>query len=122
MPQLKDYVSDYPLYFVCGFIVWLPVAVWVMGLIHWMIQGDIDVISGLLGSVVAVTLGIFTMRPPVPFMAPLFLFAVLAILAVFPFVRNTLEVMSRELTTIPAPDGISRTLAMLSSIRHDPSL
>jgi ribosomal protein L40E len=91
MPQLRDYVSDYPLYFVCGFIVWLPVAVWVMGLVHWMIQGDLDVLSGFLGSVVAIVLGVFTMRPPVPALAPLFLLAVLAILGFFPYVRSMLE-------------------------------
>jgi hypothetical protein len=91
MPMLRDYVSDHPLFLVCGFIVWIPVAVWVLGMVQWMIQGDLDVISGMLGSILAVVLGLFTMWPPVPALAPLFLFSVIAIIALYPFVRNILE-------------------------------
>jgi hypothetical protein len=91
MPMLNDYISDHPLYMVCGFIVWIPVSVWVMGMVNWMIQGDLDFISGLLGSTVAIVLGVFTMWPPVPALAPLFLFSIIAIIALYPFVRDILE-------------------------------
>jgi len=74
-----------------GCLAWLPLAVWIMACVHWMIGGDIDVITGFAGIAVAVGLGYEAINPPVPQLAPLTVVAVFVTVIMFPFVRTAMD-------------------------------
>jgi hypothetical protein len=78
----------HPLAFAAGCLVWLPVGVWVVALLQWTIQGDIDFISGLIGTLIGITLGLFTMMPPDPTLAPLFFSVAVATVMLFPVLQR----------------------------------
>ncbi|HRJ27169.1 MAG TPA: hypothetical protein PLO61_06635 [Fimbriimonadaceae bacterium] len=45
-------------------LTWILVVVWIVALVGWMVMGEVDVLSGLGGSCLAVALGFFSMNPP----------------------------------------------------------
>jgi len=89
-PTIERIFSS-PWAFVSGCLVWIPVAFWVISLVHWMVQGEVEAGWGIVGIFVAMLLGFTTMLPPRPELGP-FLFAGVVISSVlFPAFRNTLR-------------------------------
>ncbi|MBL8064929.1 MAG: hypothetical protein JNM34_03620 [Chthonomonadaceae bacterium] len=91
-------VTSDPLGAACACIVWLPVAAWLVWMIHWMVSGDIDPVFGFLSLIVAVGLGVMTVSPPMPGMGPLIFLATVGSMVMFPFIR--LSMSRRELASI----------------------
>lgn len=88
---LLERISTNPALFVIGCLVWVPIAICVIALIHWAVAGEIDVVLMILGIGACVALGYFTTNPPHPLMAPVLFFAVFATLVLFPFARRALH-------------------------------
>ncbi len=96
MGDLKDMASNDPGWLFASIVVWIPVSIWVVSLIHWMIQGDIDVLSGFAGSVIGLVLGMLTVKPPFPNSSFLFLGAILAVMFMYPFIKNTVDARAHQ--------------------------
>ena len=95
-----------------GCLAWLPLAVWIMACVHWMIGGDIDVLTGFGGIAVAVGLGYEAINPPVPQMAPLTVVAVFVTVIMFPFVRSAMDKKALRGIDIDALDKAYSSLSM----------
>ncbi len=70
---------------IIGCLAWIPLAVWIVAVVHWMIGGDIDPITGFAALFFAVALGYEAINPPVPELAPITDVAVLVTVIMFPF-------------------------------------
>lgn len=77
---------------ILGCFVWLPIVAIVLFLVNWMIAGDIDVISGILGIGACMGLGFLAWKPPAPYFTPLALLILVATCVLFPFIRSGLTV------------------------------
>lgn len=58
--------SAHPVELILALVIWLPIIVWSILLIHWMVSGDISAETGVGAICIAVTLGYFTVNPPHP--------------------------------------------------------
>ena len=74
-----------------GCLVWIPLTIWILSVVGWTVQGDIDLGTGLVGTVLAFVLGMFTMVPPRPEMAPVLFGASVATVVFFPVFRAVLN-------------------------------
>jgi hypothetical protein len=83
---------------VIGCCIWIPLAVWILSLVGWMVTADIDILTGVLGIWIAIGLGYVAMKPPVPALSPLSFIAVLITLVMYPWARSALN--RRELKSI----------------------
>lgn len=81
-------IATEPWSFFGGILVWLPLAVWIVSLIGWMIAGEIDSLVGFMGILLAVALGALTMSPPDPRLSPVILISVILTTVLFPSVRQ----------------------------------
>ena len=88
---MLEEVGQNPAVFFLGCLVWFPVAVWVLSLLQWMIQGDVEAWIGFPGILLAISLGVLTTWPPDPMLSPLLFTAVLGTVVLFPFVRNVMR-------------------------------
>ncbi len=102
MAPLGLRVFNSPLAFISGCLVWIPVCIWIVSLVHWMIQGDVDFVWGIVGVFVALLLGITTMLPPRPEMSPFLLAGVLITTVLFPVFRTSLTRRALEAVDIDA--------------------
>lgn len=96
--NLSDRISENPLAFAASIAVWIPIAVWIISLIHWMIQGEVDGLLGFIGIVIGVGLGVLTVNPPNPDLAPVVFLAIVATMAFFVPLRNAMN--SRALVAL----------------------
>lgn len=87
---MLDRIIEQPWAFYGGCLVWFPITIWVLSLVQWMITGDVDVLVAIPGIAIGIVLGVLTLNPPDPRLAPVFFFAVLATVLFFPFVRQAL--------------------------------
>ena len=55
MGPLYDTVMSHPQWIAIACVAWIAIAVWIMSLVGWMIQGEVDVLFGVLGIGVAVS-------------------------------------------------------------------
>jgi hypothetical protein len=78
---------------ILGCLVWMPIAVWVISLIHWMIMGELEIPIGIVGVVLGFGLGYTALKPPenMQFLSPLAVFLVVGTVVLYPFLRNTFE-------------------------------
>lgn len=77
---------------IVGCVAWIPLGVWIVSLINWMIAGEVDFLSGVLGIWIAIGLGYLAFNPPPdsPIVSLLTFGAILATIAMYPLVRNAL--------------------------------
>lgn len=66
--MLRDTLFHSPWTILIGCGVWIPLAFWIVGLTHWMIQGDVEFWWGVAGIAIGVGLGVVTMFPSHPMM------------------------------------------------------
>ena len=71
---------------------------WISALVHWMVGGEIELVSGILGIATGLGLGVVCLNPPVPFLQPVAYLAVWGTLVLYPFVRAGLT--QRELRSV----------------------
>ncbi len=88
--MFAERVASNPLGFMSGCLVWIPVSIWVLSMVWWTIQGDVETGFGLLSIGVGITLGVLTVAPPVPSLSPLLFLLVVLTVIMFPFVRAQL--------------------------------
>lgn len=108
--MLRDQLFNNPGSLIAGCAIWIPIGIWVLALVQWAIQGDVDVISALAGIAVGIGLGGTALLARDPYMAPLILVAVLVTMAAFPVVRSSLN--KRALAQIDV-DAIERAYEVL---------
>ncbi|MCW5936371.1 MAG: hypothetical protein KIT11_03580 [Fimbriimonadaceae bacterium] len=80
-------LSSDPLAALLACIVWIPIAIWIVSLVGWLVQGDIDGFSGIVGIGMGLGLGVLTVVPPAPWLPPLIFCGVVVTIVFFPFVR-----------------------------------
>lgn len=68
-----------------------PITVWLISLVHWLIQGDIDGISWFLGMTAGAMLGVLTIKPPVAVISPICCGLAWVIVLAYTLVRNMVE-------------------------------
>lgn len=122
-------LSESPLAFAAGCALWVPMAIWVVVLLGWMVTGDIDVPMGFLGIGAAVSLGYLGMNPPTPILPPLLLVAGVATLVLYPFAQYSLnqvalraidlEALDRAYESMgPAKESVSARLRIAKSLAN----
>lgn len=100
-----------------GCLTWIPVAIMVVSIIQWMIGGELDPITGLIGLGAAIGLGLIAMRPMVPIHAPIALFVALGTVVVYPFLKATMHI--RELRSFEV-DELERAYSLLGQQPANP--
>ena len=86
----NPFLTD-PIWLVTGCLAWVPVTIWIVCLVNWMVTLEIDWPSGVLGIVVGILLGWFSLNPPAPALAPVFATAALATLVLTPLARYLMD-------------------------------
>lgn len=97
---LREIVVDHPGFLGLAILAWIGVIFWVVSLIDWMIQGEVEPLVGFPGIAAAIALGYFSFNPPVGedpngryamFVRSLFAASTLVTIAIFPFARRALN-------------------------------
>lgn len=91
MTNLRDVVFNHPEWLAIMCLAWVAIAIWVVGLIGWMIQGEVDVLFGVLAMAVGLMLGYFSLKPPIEIMRPFTAVAAVLTIIVFPILRKALN-------------------------------
>ena len=68
----------------------IPVAIWTISMLSWMIMGEIDPGSGMFAILVGLGLGITTIHPPEPYLSPVCFVAITSMVVFYPIVRSSL--------------------------------
>lgn len=107
-----DRIAAHPEIAVAGCLTWAFLIIWILSLLHWTIQGDIDTGFGLIGILIGVGLGVLVLNPPQgnEYIAPLIMFAVIISVALYIPMRNVIS--HHELVAIDM-DAIDRAYKQL---------
>ena len=108
----SDRVARNPESFLSAFIVWVPVAIWIISLVNWMVTAEIDMVSGILGIMLALAVGFLAVNPPHPSLAPVFVVIAVVTIAVAPVTRAA---MNRAALQSIEVEAIERAYEMLST-------
>jgi hypothetical protein len=112
LATFMERVSRSPESFVSAIVVWVPVAIWIISLIGWMISAEVDTIAGILGILLAVAVGFLAVNPPHPSLAPVFVVIAIVTVAVAPVTRAA---MNRAALQSIEVEAIERAYEMLST-------
>lgn len=107
-----DRVGRNPESFLSAFIVWVPVAIWIISLVNWMVTAEIDMVSGIMGIMLAIAVGFLAVNPPHPSLAPVFVVIAVVTIAVAPVTRAA---MNRAALQSIEVEAIERAYEMLST-------
>src|SRR5690242_8002550 len=90
-----------------GCVTWIFLLVWILSMVHWIIQAEIDTGLGIMGIVLGFGLGILVVNPPPgnEYITPLIMFAVIGSVALFVPMRSIIN--RHELVSIDM-DAIDR--------------
>jgi hypothetical protein len=80
--------SPVTLNMVAGCLVWIPIAVWFVTLVGWMIQGEVDVLIGLCGLALGAAIGGLALVSKNQDLAPFLLIAAFSMIIIVPFARS----------------------------------
>ncbi len=72
-------------------VTFIPLTVWVVSTVHWMLMGEIDALTGMCAIVAGVGLGAMTMKPPIPILSPVFCATVWLTVIFFPILRSSID-------------------------------
>jgi hypothetical protein len=64
--DIRERVLEHPASFMAGWAAWIPLAIWIVALVHWIVSGEIEVVFGLAGIVAGLLLGFVAIIPPTP--------------------------------------------------------
>jgi ribosomal protein L40E len=110
--NLADRIAQNPEILIGGCITWAFLLVWIMSLLHWTIQGEIDTPFGILGMGLGLGLGILVISPPVgsEYLTPVVAVFVVASVALYVPIRSAVN--RHELVAIDM-DAIERAYDQL---------
>jgi len=110
--NLADRIAQNPEILIAGCITWAFLLVWVISLLHWTIQGEIELPFGILGITFGLLLGILVINPPPgkEFIVPLIAVAVICTIALWVPMRSIIN--NHELVAIDM-DAIERAYDQL---------
>ncbi len=95
---LRDIVFNHPEILGLTCIAWCAVAIWVVSLVGWMIQGEVELAFGVVGIAVAFVLAFWVMQPPLPYLRFVSFAAVVGMVVIYPSLRQALN--QRQLASI----------------------
>ena len=72
----------------CSALVWVPLTVWILSMIQWMVSGELDGITGVLGTAACFVIGAMTMNPPIPILSPILCAMTYLTVLAFPTMKN----------------------------------
>ncbi|MFI5385968.1 MAG: hypothetical protein ACHQ50_07590 [Fimbriimonadales bacterium] len=98
MVPLDEIIQHHPQYLAIVIISWVAIGVWVVSLVGWMIQGEVDGVFGVIGIGAAIVLGYFSFMPPSEALRPFTPLPVILTVVMFPILRKALN--DRELLLI----------------------
>lgn len=87
---LREVIQQHPVWLGIACMAWTAVAVWVVSLVGWMIQGEVDALFGLAGIGVGVALGYFSFNPPTESLRVFMALSIVVTAIAYPFVRAAL--------------------------------
>lgn len=110
--NLADRMANHPEVAIGGCITWIFLIVWIVSMVHWTIQAEIDTALGLMGIILGLGLGILVINPPAgsEYVTPLIMVAVVCSVALFVPLRNVIN--RHELVAIDM-DAIDRAYRQL---------
>ncbi len=82
---------DSPWTALLGFATIVPVAIWFVSSISWMVMGDMEPIIGIPTIIIAFGLAFVAMSPPSPGMSPIAFASTLGMVIVYPVVKRQME-------------------------------
>lgn len=85
---------------VLGCVGWLVVSGYVLAFVQWMIGGDIDVLTGVIGLGIFIGMGVTMFRPPSPEVHYLCIAGIFGSGLVYPFLRGALHRKDQRATEI----------------------
>ncbi len=106
----SERVAADPFGFFAAFFVWIPVAVWVVSVVGWMVSGDLEALGGIVAIGVAIGLGVLTAAPPDPRLSPLFFGVTVLTVVMYPFVRTAAHKHAHAKIDIEQIDRHAETL------------
>lgn len=80
-------LSEEPLVVLSGCMIWFPITVIVVTLLHWMIVLEVDTIVGFLGIVGSICAGAVALDPPLAWLSPVLFLSVLGGSILLPVAR-----------------------------------
>lgn len=84
--------------FASGCLIWIPIAVWVVAIIHMWVGGDIESPFAVSAILVGIAIIVFTVRPPVDWLSPVLFGATIVTMVMFwPIRRLALEHELKEI-------------------------
>lgn len=89
--MMLEQMRQNPMSAMFGCVMMIPVAIWVISILHWMISGDLDVLAGILGIGLSIFLLILGIRPPVDWLSPLIFCGMIVLAIVLPFIRKSMN-------------------------------
>ncbi len=101
-----------PTEFFIGCFIWVPILIWVMSLVSWSIQGEIEAGIGFIGSVLGLFLGVYTSLAPDPAVKPYLFLAVLGTVIAFPLVRYAEDRRARAALDISRIEGAYNAIGL----------
>ena len=110
--MMSERFTGDPMMVALGCLVWVPVCIWIVSLIGWMVQGDIDFGSGMVGIFMGFALGVLTMSPPKKELTPLLFAAVLLTVVFFPLVRSALNKRALDKLDMEAMENVYEMLRL----------
>lgn len=116
---LREVVVDHPGFLGLAMLAWVGVIIWVVALIDWMIQGEVEPLVGFPGIAAAVALGYFSFNPPVGadpngsyamLVRSLFAASTLVTIVIFPFARRALNRRALAAIDVEAMEDVCERL------------
>lgn len=95
-PTFIERVSGDPLGFLLSCLIWIPIVIWVLSMVGWMIEGEIEPLFGLVAVFGSVGLGAVAASPPAPWVTPIIFGFVLCMVVFYPYMRH--QMAQQQLT------------------------
>jgi hypothetical protein len=89
--DLRERLFEHPLSFIAGWAAWVPLCIWIVALVHWMIGGEIELLFGFAGIVAGFLLGFVAIVPPSPAISFVALGVISGTVVGFPVVRSVVN-------------------------------
>ncbi|HSI73310.1 MAG TPA: zinc ribbon domain-containing protein [Fimbriimonas sp.] len=99
---LRDRIFTETGSFLLGCMIWIPLAIWVISLVRWMVSGEVDVVLGLPGILLGVVIGYVALVPPAPIFSAIAFVVVCSTVIMYPFMSKAMT--TRSLKSIDMED------------------